>query len=304
MRQSGNPWHIRALWASTIAIAIALAAVSLASELGSATPGFRADELEDSRIREALVELERAPSGHELLLRARKRLQLSGDQRLSKVFRWGSVSRTDAVLTRHFDPSTGEERQEREIAIYLKKGQGLPELLLDVAHELAHAGSNEVWDPYDPDLDASAYVWNAIEGDGGEVDALVTECRVGREIAAASALARSRCAQYGETLDRGLVRQEFYRVGKWHPELEKKLDATRFPLLSTLDPKLYSSTGRAPYPAALLQEYEEMTEIACENSRRRATASPNRALASSGDLAPGAHARTDAFLRKRCSERR
>ena len=197
-------------------------------------------------------------------------------------FKWGAASKTDAVLTRHFNPRTGAESRERQVTIFLREGQAFDDLVLDIAHELVHATSRPGWDPYDPRLTPGKYIWAAIEGEGGEVQAVAMECRVGFEVhsrfgAASSAV--ERCKSYLSSkqagLDEELIRRDFYRVGHWDYELDRKLGPERslFPLLSRETPKLYSSTGNAPYPVALFREFEEITQIAC---RELSPACPGR----------------------------
>lgn len=258
----------------------------------------------DHRIENALEILAHTPSGKQLLARAQKFWKLSRMQDLHLQFKWGEASKTDAVLTRHFNPRTGTESRERQVTIYLRQGQKLDDLVLDIAHELVHATSRPGWDPYDPKLTPGKYIWAAIEGEGGEVQAVAMECRVGFEVhdyfgAASSAVGRCKHYLNGDEeqaeLDSDLIRRDFYRVGRWDKELTRELgpELSLFPLLSREMPKLYSSTGNAPYPVALFREFEEITQIACENSRKRVEAEADRA--------PAALQKSAAiFVAKRC----
>jgi hypothetical protein len=247
-------------------------------------------------IRQALGFLSRVPSGQALLSRATQRWKMKSSDELTRVFKWSSVSRTDAILTRHFEVRTGKEQRERQVTIYLRRSQALHDLIMDVAHELTHATADPSWDPYDPELTPVRYIWTAIEGPGGEVEALLTECTVGLELASAYGILASRCSRYrvgGATqISRDKVREDFYRVGKWRTELTQKLgeQLKSFPLISSEPPMFYSSTGNSPYPVALLHEYEEINQIACRNSRKRLTLLSERSPASS----------TERFLSQRC----
>lgn len=257
----------------------------------------------DSDLRLALKRLQQVSAGARLIRRALDFWELDQPEQLVNVFRWGEVSKTDSVLTRHFDPKTGREYREREVTIYIKRGQRFAELVLDVAHELVHATQRPAWDPYDPKLTAATYIQSTIEGPGGEIDAVLVECEVGRQLAALRHDPGARCKEFpDENGDRSEVRADFYRVGRWSRELESGLGAEA-PLLAQLSgkaPKLLSSTGRAPYPVALLREYEQLTEVACENSRKRlAVVNARRAPAASersGELKRGI---LD-FIKKRC----
>jgi len=231
-------------------------------------------EEEYGQMRQALGFLAQVPSGVFLLNRAKKYWAVQNALELIPKFRWGSTSKTDAVITRYFNPKTGKERKERKITVFLKKNQNPEDLVLDLVHELVHATAQAGWDPYDPDLSATRYIQEAIEGEGGEVDAVLQECQVGLELGALVKKTAERCLPYQKqpgTLDRHRILKDFYRIGIWHDELLRELgtEIKKFPLLTSERPMLYSSTAQLPYPVALLHEYDEMTDVACENSKRR-----------------------------------
>lgn len=247
-------------------------------------------------LEQVIETLSQSPSGERLLARAGTQLER---------LKWGPVSRTDAILTRHFEASTGQEKREREVTIYLKQDQGLEESVLDLAHELIHALSGPQWDPYDPGLTSVGYIQAVIDGVGGEVDALVSECSVSLELAELKGWNPGRCIRYGKPgnshVDREKVRKDFYTVGKWKKTVEaiflkEGLEKNALPLMSDEHPVFYSSTGRAPYPASLAQEFKELTEIACGNSLRRLS------TLSSTLSSEGLKAKTSAqdFVQKRC----
>ena len=260
------------------------------------------------RIATAMDILGSVPAGRLLIENARKNWDLDSREALMELLNWGEVSRTDAVLTRHLDPATGKENQERQVTIFLRGEQTLREIVLDLAHELSHAGGAPHWDPYDPNLTAVQYIQHSIEGQGGEVDAVVAECKVGLELADKYGVQVERCQRYrtppvGSKADwrvgRKKVLKDFYRVGRWKSEILHKLggQARKFPLLSEKTPKLYSSIGNAPYPLALLQEYEHLTRVACENTNRRL--STLREPAESKKV-ENLKSKSQIFLKKRC----
>lgn len=262
------------------------------------------------RVRKALSILLRAPTGRDLVGRAQTLWNEAQPMGILAHLEPSSVSRTDAVLTRHFHPGTGEERRERKVTIHLRTDQEIENLVLDLAHELVHATSRPAWDPYDPELTAAKYIRASIEGEGGEVSAVVAECRTALELSGVLAGVTDpgaanlqepgpsfeRCHGYLEAT-RGIasdrVKRDFYRVGHWSSELVSRLgtEINRLPLLSPDPPKLYSSTGRTPYPLALLHEFEEITHAACENTRRRVQSAAERKPSS-------VHA--NEFLHRRC----
>lgn len=269
---------------------LAIGAVSEAPA-DSAPARSRAEDRE--RLSEAIRLLGQTPAGAELLGKARRAWRVRDLAGLLGHFRLAKISRTDAVLTRHYHPETGREERERKVTVDLRRSQTFHDLVLDLAHELTHAAAGPTWDPYDPSLTPATYMRAAIEGPGGEVDALVAECEIGEGLGIRRGVSAARCRRYrsdSAKIDRERVRSDFYRVGRWLAEVRSRLgaDAESFPLLSAGTPQLYSSTGHAPYPIALIREFDEITQIACENTRRRIGLAADRSPASD-------------FLARRCS---
>ena len=253
----------------------------------------------------------------------------SVDELLQRKIIFGFVSKTDAVLTRHYQPETNTEIRTRTVTVILRRNQKLIDQVLDLAHELIHALAPPTWDPYDPTLSRGRYIFALLEKNGGEIDAVTSECQVAGEIEKSFKFQTKRCDRYfsnihfnnshsgssrvgaepgrGEFLvNRAKIQKDFYRVGKWSFLVRAKLkeEAKMFPFLSQLEPELYSATGRAPYPAALIREYEEITKVACSNVRNRKKVKMERAIASvSGNAGEGnAKADTEQFLQSRCPE--
>lgn len=251
---------------------------------------------DEAGLSRAIGLLRESPTGRVLVEKAMRVWGAHSIEELLGHFAWGYASRTDAVLIRHYDWETGRETRERRMTVYLRAGQTEGDLILDIAHELIHATSQPLWDPYDPDLTAVKYIRAAIEGRGGEVEAVMAECQVGLELLAG----QGRCRDYHGKSARERIRRDFYRVGRWSGELRAWLgaDGARLPELSSERPALYSSTGGAPYPVALLKEYRQITAAACENSLKRVGARAGRAPATDS---PGVDPQTRAFLDRRCS---
>lgn len=284
-------------------------------------PGSTQAQFEDSAepgFENAIELLTHTPTGRTILNRAQVRFNLSSFREITRILRWSTVSKTDAVLTRKFNPVTGQEYRERQVTVNLKQGLPLRDLALDLAHELTHAASTPNWDPYDPELTTEKYIRAAIEGEGGEVDAFVNECRVALELESRYGVSAARCSAFrtvraksgrapaggalaaslandsavdsaaqntqddlashtsarlfSQEVNREEVTKHFYRVGASRSQVVERLGdggELRFPYLSDEKPSLYSSTGQAPYPVALIREYDDITEAACSNSRRR-----------------------------------
>jgi len=300
---------------------------ALASTLALMTFGVSAGTGETpSRIDLAIQVLLRVPSGKAEIEKALATWKIDRPEDLGQVIKSGGVSRTDAVLTRHYDPETGKESRDREVTIYINTAQSLTNVVLDLAHEMVHATSRPSFDPYDPNLTRAQYIHSAIDGVGGEVQAVAMECRVASELSKNYQIPLKRCQSYLESksgsgqdvvVKTDLIRRDFYRVGQWNNELLQVLgsEASLLSDLSPESPHLYSSTGNAPYPVALLKEYEALTRIACENSRKRIvtqsstlassmTSGNGRAPASqSGSPSSSTDAQADStsmFLQRRC----
>ncbi|MEO7164467.1 MAG: hypothetical protein ABI041_16215 [Bdellovibrionia bacterium] len=281
------------------------------------TPIFEAQSLPEDlgagRFSAALFTLGGVTGGAVLLKKAIRLWELEDFSDLLKRFKWGNTSRTDTILTRYYNPKTGKEDRESEVTVYLRQDQSQFELVMDMAHELVHATARAGFDPYDSSLTVGKYIWAAIEGEGGEVQATMTECQIGLELAVKQGTKVARCNPYlesttpvknmGYVVSRAKVLRDFYRVGKWQMDLNRLLgrEIQLFPLLSKDTPKLYSSTGHTPYPIALFHEFEEITETACKNShnRMRSFASPfhNAFAGESTDTSEGSLKR---FISKRC----
>lgn len=262
-----------------------LLSVSLGSGLGAAS------EREANTSDAAVKMLLRTPTGRRMLEAARV---FWGEAEVAGVVRhlaYGPVSRTDAVLTRHYKPETGEESRVRTVTVLLRRDQPLEEMALDLAHELTHAIAPPSWDPYDPKLTAGKYIHASLEAHGGEIEAVTTECQASVELTEVYGLHFDRCNRYierkaGEDGEVAVVRadrikQDFYRVGSYRSAIDRTLGEEKglFPELSSKRPELYSATGQAPYPWALIQEYQELTRTACANVKRRSLASAGSAPA-------------------------
>ncbi len=265
---------------------------------------------EVTRVQSVTDLLVSSPSGAKLLERARRFWKLGSGTNWGDRLALAEHSKTDAVLTRTFDAKTGRESRSRDVRITLRRDSTPEDLALDLAHELVHATTNPEWDPYDPRLSAARYVLNALESPGGEVEAVFWECTVAQELMprVKNTAVWRRCEGYLEGKPaqdqvHARILQDFYRVGREIEWVRKRLGEEEglFPVLSDEAPKLYSSTGNAPYPVALIHEFEELNRIACENSQRR--------LASNVDRTPSSAAapflsRVKYFIKRRCGSTR
>ncbi len=279
---------------------------SLIPFLFCASTALGASKTESAKVaRDAIALLDRVPAGKRILTRAESFWNETSREGLLRHLAYGPVSRTDAVLTRHYHPDTGEEIRERYVTVVLRKDQTLMDVAMDLGHELTHATTPPTWDPYDPKLTAGKYMHAALEASGGEIDAVFTECEIAVDFKRDLDLHTSRCDRYlvlsGNenklAVDRMKIQKDFYRVGHWEPFVRTRLgkETDQFPLLSTKEPELYSATGGAPYPVALMREYEELNRVACENVRKRVDGRSPASINLDGEAAPAS-----AILGDRC----
>ncbi len=254
-------------------------------------------QAQDLSLKSVIQVLNGTQRGHHLIQESLKVWKLRTSTELLEKLQWGEASRTDTVLTRHYNPVTGAEEREQRVKIFLKQNQTYVEVALDFAHELVHATHPSLFDPYDPKLTAAQYIRTAIEGDGGEVEAVMAECEVGFELSQKEPFANQRCQHYvhQQALSRDRVLKDFYQVGKWLSDLALRLgnEMSILPRLSSEDPLLYSSTAHSPYPYALLKEFEAITEMACKNSKIRMKTLHSDPLASGREVE---------FLSRRCGQ--
>ncbi len=208
----------------------------------------------------------------EFMQRSQRASQLLRQAQHVKI-EWGSVSRTDKVLHRHFNIKTLEETNELEVLVTVRKDQSELAQALDLTHELVHALSVQHLDPYNPELTAADYMKTTIEGGGGEVEALIAECQALIEFRQQGFAVDHRCAPYilHQKVSRSKILSAYYRTGEWKERVQKRLGyfARHFQYLSSQKPLLYSSTGNTPYPYALLEEFDMLTAEACLNTHKR-----------------------------------
>ncbi len=229
-------------------------------------------------IQQLVMTLNEVPAGQEILSQALTHWHAKSLAELLPHIQWAAVSRTDTILTRKLNPLTGQEEQVREVTIFLKEDQGLEQRLGNLSHELVHAVSLPSFDPYDVQLTVGQYIQAAISGRGGEVAAVSRECQVVLEWKFQGGSQVERCSAYLPEPGKELVglntekmEQDFYRVGDWYTQVRQALgkESARLPLLSQAAPVFYSSVGHAPYPAALIREFQALNQAACQNSKKR-----------------------------------
>src|SRR5690606_38042499 len=223
-------------------------------------------------IKKLISLLVRSPAGEKLLKEAQYKAGRSG-QTLDDVIKVGESSLTDTTLVRKFSPHSPEHViYESRSVVYINKNLAWDDALLDLAHELTHYVYREGFNPYSETFNATDFIKSTIEGNGGEVQAFLTECRVLRELFSRKVQSRSNCQKIEDSngqLSYTRAVELFYHVGSYydgfHGQLAKRDIASSFSDLKPEKIKFISSAYGVPYPVAALMEYDLVVNKVCEN---------------------------------------
>ncbi len=189
-------------------------------------------------------------------------------------------------------PKIDRIRQERchavfNVQVLISKDKSPVFQAIDLAHELVHA-LHPKSNPFDPKLNAVDYVRSGIESEGGEAQAILQECKVGRELVSivtdeAAQLIKARCQYVWKTENnQDQWKLSFYHLGKYFSVFRSKLDSMNTDddkreaiekIVQMKDPMFTSAAANKPYPLALLDEYMEITKKICNKSQERKLAS-------------------------------
>ena len=224
-----------------------------------------------------LARLSRSQSGRVLIALARTKA-LETKRRLSDIIKVGDISVTDTTLVRKFSPSSPEDiSYENRATIYINKDLDTLEAVLDLSHELVHFAKRGPFDPYDENFRLETFVSSMLEGQGGEVDAFLTECQVLSDLVDTRDYLRSHCRDIIDDegkVDRDKGIGKFYQIGYHYEDFLQNLenqgiDPKTFFRLSNKQAIFISSAYGLPYPIAAYREFMSIKEKVCENDRRR-----------------------------------
>jgi hypothetical protein len=224
-----------------------------------------------------LIELlSRSATGSQLIKEAQYKASRLG-QTLTDVIKVGEGSLTDTTLVRKFSPqSPMHVIFESRSIVYINRHLAWDDALLDLAHELTHFVYRESFNPYAENFNVKDFIKGTIEGQGGEVQAFLTECRVLRELFSRQNANRSHCQKIED--DQGILSYTkavdlFYHVGSYFDslkgQLEKRDVASSFSSLKPEKINFISSAYGVPYPVAALMEYDLVVNKVCENDKKR-----------------------------------
>lgn len=220
--------------------------------------------------------LERSPTGAKIMRDASRKAARLG-MTLNDIVKVGEGSLTDTTLVRKFNPRSPDVVvYETKSVVYLNRHLSWDDALLDLAHELTHYTHRNSFNPYEETFNARDFIRSTIEGEGGEVEAFLSECQVAREIFSKSSQIRSNCRKIEATegkLSFERAVELFYHVGDYYNSFYKKLSEKKMDsAFSGLSPdkiNFISSAYGVPYPIAALMEYELVMNKVCENDKKR-----------------------------------
>jgi hypothetical protein len=245
----------------------------------------------DPALGPALSFLKKTSRGSQLLKKA---------EQLNVPMEAGEVSRTDVTASR-MSGGKGDPFQFQVRVVISREKEPLFQAM-DLAHELIHAFGPKL-NPFDPQLDPLTYVRRGIEGPGGEVEAIRSECALGREFYDAGAeklsvkseslhLIKARCIAAWKSKDEPLKWvKNFYNLGHFHDDFVSTVNTLSLTTeerarwrgqIGIRSPMFSSAVTHKPYPLALLEEYIQITRQVCEKAKERVRS--GRGLASESPL--------------------
>lgn len=248
---------------------------------------------QELNLKKLLELLSRSETGEKIIKEAAYKASRTG-MVLEDVIKVGESSLTDTTLVRKFSPHSPEHViYESRSVVYINKNLSWDDALLDLAHELTHYVYREGFNPYAESFNAKDFIKSTIEGQGGEVQAFLTECRVLRELFSTKIQSRSNCTKIedsGGQLSFARAVELFYHVGSYfeglHGQLQKREIASSFSDLKPEKINFISSAYGVPYPVAALMEYDLVVNKVCENDKKRLAymqQGPKRGPASESD---------------------
>jgi hypothetical protein len=227
-------------------------------------------------LKKLLELLARSAAGEQLIKEAAFKASRTG-LTIEDVIKVGESSLTDTTLVRKFSPHSPEHViYESRSVVYINKSLAWDDALLDLAHELTHYVYREGFNPYADSFNAKDFIKSTIEGNGGEVQAFLTECKVLRELFSKKSQSRSNCQKIEDSagqLSYTKAVELFYHVGSYyegfHGQLQKRSIASSFSDLKAEKINFISSAYGVPYPIAALMEYDLVVNKVCENDKKR-----------------------------------
>ncbi|MBD65799.1 MAG: hypothetical protein CME62_11370 [Halobacteriovoraceae bacterium] len=230
-----------------------------------------------SNLKNLFRQLLKSKTGKELVGLAQKKAKEQGKSILELV-KVGQGSLTDTTLVRKFSAHHPDEvSYESNSVVYINQDLSQYDAVLDLAHELTHFVYRKNFNPYEGNFTLPEFIKNTIEGNGGEVQAFLMECKVLSELFPRSADGRYNCnlvrtdSGHGFSFKKAV--DKFYQVGHYFESFEQMLEnhgiRKNFPQISADKSNFISSAYGIPYPVAAFEEYQTVMAKVCENDKRR-----------------------------------
>ncbi len=247
------------------------------SRLSQKTRWVQFSSSEHLNLKHLLIYLSKSQTGRELIRNANKKAKSYG-LTLYDVIKPGAGSITDTTLIRKFsqhDPN--KISYESRSKVYINNQLNQYDALLDLAHELTHFVHRKTFNPYNTKFTLPKFIESTVEGEGGEVHAFMTECRVLNELFPKRLQERYNCKKIISTdtgkISKKLAVEKFYSVGSYYANFKHKLDlhgiGESFPYISKNEIGFVSSAYGMPYPIAAYHEFKSVLSKVCENDKRR-----------------------------------
>jgi len=246
-------------------------------KLSQRTKWVEHSQKEKLNLKHLLLYLVKSETGKELVREANKKAKSYG-LTLYDVILPGEGSITDTTLIRKFSQNNPDHiSYESRSKVYINNQLNQYDALLDLAHELTHFVYRKSFNPYNSQFTLPKFIESTVEGEGGEVHAFMTECKVLFELFPKRLQSRYNCkkiisAQTGK-ISKDLAVKKFYSIGPYYEKFKHKLDlhgiTEDFPLISQNEVGFVSSAYGMPYPVAAYHEYNTVLNKVCENDKRR-----------------------------------
>lgn len=221
--------------------------------------------------------LRRSETGKRLIADASLKAANYGET-IYDILKPGQSSLTDTTLIRKFSQSAPDQViYETKSKVYVNQELSILDAILDTAHELTHFTHREAFNPYTYKMSALDFISSTIEGNGGEVDAFLMECRVLFELFPKYLANKSNCRKIQDPnsgyFSKQLTIREFYKVGSFADEIKQELkkfgNAIEETSIQFDQVSFISSAYGSPYPLAAIKEYRMVMGRVCENDKKR-----------------------------------
>ncbi len=221
--------------------------------------------------------LSRSQTGREIIQLSKKKAKGKNKDFLN-IIHAGDISVTDTTLVRRFSrPHPEIFFYESYTNVYINKTLKPLDAMLDLAHELIHYSKRNPFNPYRENFNLDDFVFSMLEGEGGEVEAFLAECKVLNDLVGNIKYLRSNCLNLINKkgkFDRQKGIKIFYQIGVHYKDFLKKLKTHGimpkvFSHLSDKNSLFISSAYGLPYPLAAYKEYMYIKNRACQNERNR-----------------------------------